>query len=192
MKTETMMHNEPEPINSIQHWNECLETVAATRDKQAYLAFYDYFAPRLNSWLLGLTKNPTLSEELAQETMLSVWRKASQFDSSKAAASTWVFRIARNLYLDHLRRLKVRDKALLTLEDPEQEATDNGVDNERLRNAIKQLPIQQAQVIYKSYFEGKSHQEISDDMQLPLGSVKSSLRLAFQKLCKVMRPEHEH
>ncbi|SIS41520.1 sigma-70 family RNA polymerase sigma factor [Neptunomonas antarctica] len=192
MNTEMTMDYEPDQKDSIQHWNRCLEAVATTKDKATYMLFYDHFAPRLNSWLLGVTKDAELAEELVQETMLTVWRKSGQYDSSKAAASTWLFRIARNMHVDHLRRLKVRaraDSMMLDVE-PDEPEVHGGMhyDTARIRDAIKQLPVQQAQVIYKSYFEGKSHQEIANDMDLPLGSVKSSVRLAFQKLSKVLRP----
>jgi RNA polymerase sigma-70 factor (ECF subfamily) len=186
------MDHEPDQKDSIQHWNRCLEAVATTKDKATYMLFYDHFAPRLNSWLLGVTKDAELAEELVQETMLTVWRKSGQYDSNKAAASTWLFRIARNLHVDHLRRLKVRTRAdsMMLDVEPDEAEMQGGMhyDTARVRDAIKQLPVQQAQVIYKSYFEGKSHQEIASDMDLPLGSVKSSVRLAFQKLSKVLRP----
>lgn len=182
------MHTDSEQANAILQWNHCLTAVAKTKDKALFMTFYDHFAPRLTSWLLGLCKDPSLAEELAQEALLTVWRKADQYDADKAAASTWVFRIGRNLYLDHTRRQKVRDRAaVIMMDEDEPETPEINADAERLQQAIKALPVQQAQVLYKSYFEGKSHQEIASDMDLPLGSVKSSLRLAFQKLCQVLR-----
>lgn len=181
------MHENTEDMDQTRHWNACLEAVARTRDKALYLRFYDHFAPRLQSWLTGLTRDAHTAEELVQEAMITVWRKAEQYDSSKAAASTWLYRIARNLYVDQLRREKVRSRGAIYLEEPPPIDEPEG-DAERVRKAIESLPFQQAQVIYKSYFEGKSHQEIALDMDLPLGSVKSSLRLAFQKLCHIMRP----
>ena len=183
------MSKEQEQTDSIKHWNACLEEVAKTRDKVAYMRFYDHFAPRLNSWLLGLTKDGALAEELVQETMLSVWRKADQYNSAKAAASTWLFRIARNLHIDHIRRAQVRERALSQTSDGEEVNYEINADSARIHQAISNLPVQQAQVIYKSYFEGKSHQEIANDMDLPLGTVKSSLRLAFQKLSHEMRQD---
>lgn len=187
MKTEMTMYNEPDQQEQIRHWNQCLEVVARTRDKASYMKFYDHFAPRLKSWLLGLTRDGALAEELVQETMLTVWRKAHLFNSEKAAASTWLFRVARNLHLDHLRKQQVKDKHQHYLVDEEPDEEEVSSDGVKIRDAIKRLPVQQAQVIYKSYFEGKSHQEISDELGVPLGSVKSSLRLAFQKLSVELR-----
>ncbi len=189
MKQEARMQDESDPRDQIKHWNTCLERIASTGDKHMYMDFYDHFAPRLKSWLLGVAKDDVLAEELTQETMMTVWRKSKQYDSKKAAASTWIFRIARNLHVDHLRRQRVRDKAVLVYDECETVNYDAHADSFRIRDEIKKLPVQQAQVIYKSYFEGKSHQEISDEMSLPLGSVKSSLRLAFQKLSKAVRSE---
>jgi RNA polymerase sigma-70 factor (ECF subfamily) len=181
------MYKEPEQATS-QHWNSCLEQVAVSKDKAAFMALYDHFAPRLNSWLLSSTKNATLAEDLVQETMLSVWRKAELFDSSKASASTWLFRIARNLHIDYLRREKTRLKNNELQADTECTLFEGNLDDTKVQQALKQLPLQQAQVIYKSYFEGKSHQEIANDMDIPLGTVKSNMRLAFQKLSNAMRP----
>ncbi len=187
---EVIMFKEAEQNGQVEHWNACLESVARSGDKAMFMLFYDHFAPRLNSWLLGSTRDPALAEELVQETMLSVWRKAGQYDSSKAAASTWLFRIARNIHIDYLRRAKVRDRSSAMMMADEAPLQDpDSADESRVRDAVRQLPVQQAQVVYKSYFEGKSHQQIADEMDLPLGSVKSSLRLAFQKLTKVLRPQ---
>lgn len=186
------MQHEAEQTDSIRYWSDCLEAVAKHRDKKQFMQLYDHFAPRINAWLLGITRDTVLAEELTQETLMTVWRKCALYDSGKAAASTWIFRIARNLHVDHLRRLNVADRAACYLDVIESGPEDEQFDNERVRAAIRQLPAQQAQVIYKSYFEGKSHQEIADDMSLPLGSVKSSIRLAFQKLRDTMRPGDEH
>jgi RNA polymerase sigma-70 factor (ECF subfamily) len=183
------MQEDPTKQATGQCWNSCLEQVAASRDKAAFMAFYDHFAPRLNSWLLSSTKNSSLAEELVQEAMLSVWRKAELFDSSKSSASTWLFRIARNLHIDYLRKEKNRLRDSELRPDSEVTLFECNPDSSKIHQAMRDLPLQQAQVIYKSYFEGKSHQEISDDMDIPLGSVKSSLRLAFQKLSKAMRPQ---
>lgn len=178
---------------NIQHWNHCLKKVAVSKDKKAFMVFYDHFAPRLNSWLLNSTKDSSLAEELVQEAMLTVWRKAELFNSKKASASTWLFRIARNLHIDYLRKEKNRSRS--TESDIDKDICDSSItfdfnlDDSKIHQAMMKLPTQQAQAIYKSYFEGKSHQEIANDMDIPLGSVKSSIRLGFQKLSSSMRPQ---
>lgn len=188
MKMEAAMYNEPEQQAQMRFWNESLARLGRDQDRSTYIKLYDHFAPRLNAWLLGVTRDQVLAEELVQDTMLAVWRKADRYDPSKAAASTWIFRIARNLHIDHLRRAQVRDRNRSRLVEEDTTFDEQPADADRIRSAMRQLPVQQAQVIYKTYFEGKSHQEIANDMDIPLGSVKSSLRLAFKKLSKALRP----
>lgn len=182
------MCNEPEQQAQMRYWSDSLAKLGREGDRLTYVRIYDHFAPRLNAWLLGVTRDAVLAEELVQDTMLAVWRKADRYDPAKAAASTWIFRIARNLHIDHIRRTQVRDRGRSRLVEEDTVFDEQPADADRIRDAMRNLPVQQAQVIYKSYFEGKSHQEIANDMDIPLGSVKSSLRLAFQKLSKALRP----
>ena len=172
-------------------WSECLADLSVKRDQRVFLRLYDHFAPRVYAYLLRLGANNSLAEELTQETLLAVWRKASLYKPEKAAASTWIFTIARNQYIDKVRRQTVPTESSEpdfwvdeAAPGPAQQA-----DRAPLRKALKSLPAMQSQVLYKSYFEGKSHREIADDMNIPLGSVKSNIRLAFQKLRASMRPE---
>jgi len=172
-------------------WSECLAVLSVNRDQQVFLQIYDHFAPRVCAYLLRLGADNSLAEELTQETLLTVWRKAALYKREKAAASTWIFTIARNQYIDKVRRHAVPIESLEpeywvdeVAPGPAQQA-----DRAPLARELKSLPATQMQVLYKSYFEGKSHQEIADDMKLPLGSVKSNIRLAFQKLRASMRPE---
>lgn len=188
MKTEQAMRKKSEQLVESQDWNRCLSELGRTGDRQLYLQFYQYFAPRLNAWLQGVTRDPVMAEELVQDTMLAVWNKAAKYDARKAAASTWVYRIARNLHIDQLRRAQVRERSKAKLVEDDTGFDDHLSDAERVRDALRQLPVLQAQVVYKSYFEGKSHQEIANEIGMPLGSVKSNLRLAFQKLSRSIRP----
>jgi len=172
-------------------WSECLARLSVNRDQQVFMQLYDHFAPRVSAYLLRLGADHSLAEELTQETLLTVWRKASLYKSGRAAASTWIFTIARNQYIDKMRRQAVPTESLEpgsrvdeNTPDPAQQA-----DGVPLRKALKSLPALQSQALYKSYFEGKSHREIADDMNIPLGSVKSNIRLAFQKLRASMGPE---
>ncbi|WOG27269.1 sigma-70 family RNA polymerase sigma factor [Endozoicomonas sp. 8E] len=153
------------------------------RDKQTFALLYSFFAPRLKRHLMTKGAHGEMAEELVQETMLSVWRHCKSYDPEKSTASTWIFRIARNLWIDRLRKEKAD---LMTPLDnyPEShfEPAMTELDSEKIKSALKSLPQQQAQLVYKVYYEGKSHREISEDMDMPLGSVKSGLRLAFNKL----------
>ncbi|CAM3450107.1 sigma-70 family RNA polymerase sigma factor [Parendozoicomonas haliclonae] len=168
--------------------NQKLVDLGRYRDKRLFLAIYDHFAPRLKSYLVGRGAHSEIAEELVQEAMLSVWRHSSTYNPDKATASTWIFRIARNLWIDRMRR----DKAhLLTSLDscPTDLYPDLSfqpslapLDGDTLKSAINNLPQQQAQLVYKVYYQGKTHREIADECDIPLGSVKSGLRLAFGKL----------
>ncbi|GAA6151493.1 sigma-70 family RNA polymerase sigma factor [Pseudoteredinibacter isoporae] len=165
-------------------WNQCLEQIAITGDKRLFMKFYDHFSPRLHSWMLKLCADATLAEELCQEAFLQAWRKAASYEPRKASASTWLFTIARNLFIDAKRRHKVEQKHLHSLKSEDIQIEHFNLDSNTVKEAIAKLPHRQAQVIYQSYYLGHSHSEIAEIMGLPLGSIKSSIRLAFQKLCK--------
>ncbi len=172
-----------------RYWNTQMVAVAVDRDREAFMRIYDHFAPRVQRYLLGLGVAPAQAEELVQEAMIRLWRKAAQFDPARARVSTWLFRIARNLYIDSVRRepnWRPVEDALDVL--PEETAPMRGtlaesyVEQSNLRRAIDALPALQARLVRMSYFEARSHSEIAADMDMPLGTVKSSLRRAFGKL----------
>ena len=161
--------------------------IAARRDRAAFASLFDHFAPRVKSYMMRLGATPEAAEELAQETMLIVWRRAEAFDPSKAAASTWVFAIARNLRIDVARRenrAPLREDPAFDIPSPP--APDNAYsateDEARIGRAIATLPIEQARVITLSFFSDKPHSEIAAELDLPLGTVKSRLRLAMNRL----------
>ncbi len=180
---ETSMELKPDQAVQKQDFRQILVELAKSRDKKLFMQLYDYFSPRLKSFLVRKGANEELAEELVQEALLSVWRKTSSYDPDKATASTWIFRIARNLWIDRLR--KEKPDMLSPLNSyPEADYTPSLAvcDSGRLKEAMDALPQQQAQLVYKVYYEGKSHREIAEDMDMPIGSVKSGLRLAFDKL----------
>ena len=172
------------------NWTELLTRLSQARDQQVFMALYDHFAPRIASYLQRLGAEANLVEELTQETMLAVWRKANLYNSQKAAASTWIFTIARNQYIDQVRRQGPVSDSIDLLDGPElaSEAADVNPDAVPLQRAIEALPVLQSQVLVKSYYEGMSHSEIAAELNIPLGSVKSNIRLAFQKLRTRLRP----
>lgn len=164
------------------------EAVAARRDQAAFAELFDYFAPRIKSYLQRLGMQPGLAEELTQEVMIVLWHKAGLFDPAKSSLSTWLFRVARNRRIDALRRDK---SALLDADDPalqpsQPQAADDLVDaeerDERVRKAMLDLPEEQAVLVRQAFFLGRSHSQIADDTGLPLGTVKSRIRLAFARL----------
>ena len=164
------------------------EAVAAKRDQAAFAELFDYFAPRIKSYLQRLGMDPGQAEELTQEVMIVLWHKAGLFDPAKSSLSTWLFRVARNRRIDALRRDK---SALLDADDPalqpsQPQAADDLVDaedrDERVRKAMLDLPEEQAVLVRQAFFLGRSHSQIADDTGLPLGTVKSRIRLAFARL----------
>lgn len=175
---------EEKKIQQRDSWSARLTSLAETRDKAEFAAIYGYFAPRVKSYIVRLGMPLATAEEVAQEAMLSVWRKSHLFNSTKASASTWIFTLARNLCIDRMRREKAVEYELPEEEpDPDQrDMAEHSVLEERMQVAIASLPESQAQVLHLSYYEGKSHSEIADQLGIPLGSVKSRLRLAFSKL----------
>lgn len=166
-------------------WNDLLLAVARAQDRRAFEALFAHFAPRIKAYLLRLGAGAGMAEDLAQEAMLSVWRKARLFDPGKASAATWVFTIARNLRIDALRRERrpefdASDPAFVLDDEPaaDMQLVRAGEDA-RLRDALRLLSPDQAAVIERSFFAEKSHSEIADELGLPLGTVKSRLRLAM-------------
>lgn len=163
-----------------------IQAVARSQDRAAFADLFAHFAPRVKGYLMRLGANGAMAEDLAQEAMLLLWRKAPLYDASKASASTWVFTIARNLRIDAIRRERRPeiDPAELAPE-PERNADDGMVrveDDNRVREAITTLPKEQAQVIELSFFADKPHSTIAKELGLPLGTVKSRLRLAMARI----------
>jgi RNA polymerase sigma-70 factor (ECF subfamily) len=169
-----------------------IEALAVNRDRAAFAVLFDHFAPRIKGFLMRSNLSAGAAEDLAQETLLSVWRKAHQFDSSRASASAWVFAIARNLRIDGARR---ESRAmLLDFESSEEPASPTLPDNDilvgqrdqQVRAALAQLSGEQTRVVQLSFFEGKPHADIADELKIPLGTVKSRLRLAMKRLRELL------
>ena len=167
---------------------DLLVAVAEKQDRAAFSELFAYYAPRVKSYLMRLGSDNAQAEEISQDVMVTVWRKASLFDRIQASVSTWIFRIARNRRIDVFRRTKKPDL------DPEEtmllpsgvEAPDARVDametEARVRAAMKDLPGEQLQLLQLSFYEGLSHSEIAAKLDVPLGTVKSRIRLAFSKM----------
>ncbi|MBB99942.1 MAG: RNA polymerase subunit sigma [Rhodobacteraceae bacterium] len=172
-----------------------IRRVAEQRDKTAFAALFDHFAPRLKSYLVRLGADAASAEELTQEVMITLWRKAHLFDASRATAATWLFRIARNRRIDALRRDR---SALLDKEDPslrpaapedQDDELDARLREDRVREALTSLPEEQADLIRRAFFSGLSHSQIAEDTGLPLGTVKSRIRLAFARLRRILEAD---
>lgn len=162
--------------------------VAERHDRVAFAQLFEHFAPRIKSMLLRMGSANEQAEELAQEAMLTVWRKAHFYDLNSGSASAWIFRIAHNLRIDAIRRSRRIERLAneLAAETAEVVGPDAIVDanqiEEKVRAALAQLSPEQMKVITLSFFESRPHSEIAQILQLPLGTVKSRIRLAFKRL----------
>jgi RNA polymerase sigma-70 factor (ECF subfamily) len=165
-----------------------IAAIAQNQDRAAFAQLFEYFAPRLKALLMRLGGTSGRAEEIAQDTMLAVWSKARMFDPAGASASGWIYRIAKNLYVDELRRDRRSAAATVaapSLDDdvPQPDAIVSARHMEkRVRAAIAALSAEQLRVITLSFFEEKPHAEIAKELSIPLGTVKSRVRLAMQKL----------
>ena len=174
----------------IDEWSECLTLIAQNQDRAAFTRLFRHFAPLMKAFALsGSPLSANHADELVQEVMLKVWQKAGGFNAQKAAASTWIYTIARNCRTDFYRRLQKFDTPLSAEDVSETQESEEAFtvlhqkrSRDRIRGLIKELPNDQAQILVKVYMEGKTHSEVSGELDLPLGTVKSRVRLALQKL----------
>ncbi len=177
----------PPPANRIA-MGDLLRRIAIDRDADAFEELFEQFAPRVKAVLIRQGADPATAEELAQETMLTVWRKASYYVEGRGNVATWVFTIARNLRIDRIRRQKAwaeadDDLSTHVADDmPPDEQVMQSQTQKLVGEALKELPPDQLEVIRLSYMEGLSQSEIASKLSLPLGTVKSRMRLAYQRL----------
>ncbi|WP_349294047.1 sigma-70 family RNA polymerase sigma factor [Rhizobium sp. AN80A] len=173
-----------------------MSAVADSRDIGAFELLYRYFYPRVRSYMVKMTRgNRILAEELAQETMMRVWHKAGLFDPARAQASTWIFTIARNQMIDSVRKSSKPD---FDPNDPafvpdDFEAADVLIERQQsaaaLGRAMATLKGGYAEVLRLSFFEGLTHSTIAEKLNLPIGTVKSRIRLACEKLRTALQDE---
>ncbi len=169
--------------------------VADERDRKAFEALFDHFAPRLNGYLQRLGLERGEAEDMAQEVMAVLWHKASLFDPAKSSLSTWLYRIARNRRIDAARRERTRvlDPQEPMLLPAEPEPVDDEIDarqrDERVRVALASLPEEQLELVRMAFFLGLSHSQIAEQADLPLGTVKSRIRLAFQRMRRILEAD---
>tara|TARA_R110002167_G_scaffold23721_3_gene84108 strand:+ start:1133 stop:1705 length:573 start_codon:yes stop_codon:yes gene_type:complete len=182
------MMQEPKAPSPTAEADDLVRAIAQSHDRQAFLALFRLMAPRIKAYVMRLGSDGATAEDLVQEVMLTVWRRAGQFDTAKASAATWIYTIARNRRIDVFRRerrpeLDPNDPALLPEPPtPADQSLQNHQDAARLRAAVETLPPEQSEMLRQAYFEDLSHAEIAARRNLPLGTVKSRLRLAKEKL----------
>jgi RNA polymerase sigma factor (sigma-70 family) len=182
-----------------QDWNAYLERVGKDGDRAAYTELFTHFAPMLKAFLLKSgSQNMEQVEELVQETMIKVWRKAKHFNPSQGKASTWIYTIARNTRIDSIRKQVRQNPNLINADDlydsdaivtPHKTLIE--LRNRRnIRVELKNLPQAQAEILSLMYFQGQSGQQVANALNIPLGTVKSRVRLAMEKL-KLSLASHE-
>ena len=172
--------------NNKKVWAELIKKVETLKDTSAFEELFNHFAPRVKGFLMKSGADPQMAEECSQEVMATVWRKAHLFNPARASASTWIFTIARNKKIDAFRKLKRPEPEQLYSEqdyEPDQEeVVELQQESERLATALGELPQKQRILIEKAYLGELSHSEIAEITGLPLGTIKSRIRLALEKL----------
>ncbi|UYN97121.1 MAG: sigma-70 family RNA polymerase sigma factor [Enhydrobacter sp.] len=166
-----------------------IEAIAARQDRAAFAALFRHFAPRVKAFLMRGGADAEVAQEVAQEAMIVVWRKAASFDRTRASAATWIYTIARNKRIDMLRRTgkpAIETEDWLTVFAPQDDDPDKsmlaGQSYTRVKQLMEGLSAEQLVVIRKAFFEDKTHTAIAEELGLPLGTVKSRIRLALGRL----------
>jgi RNA polymerase sigma-70 factor (ECF subfamily) len=176
----------PKDESTISDQTRQLIAVRDQRDKIAFAGLFDYFAPRLKGFIMRSGCSSAMAEEVVQDVMLTVWRKAAQFDPHRAQASAWIYQIARNRHIDMIRKTNrpLPEEPESTMEAEPDAAQILALQQEagQLKAAIQKLTRDQRDVIERAYLGELSHQEISTETGLPLGTIKSRIRLGLEKL----------
>lgn len=190
-----MLMSASEQVVTATGWGELIQAIATRQDRAAFARLFEHFAPRVKAFMLRSGAREATAEEIAQETMLSVWRKAGSFAPGSTGAAAWIFTIARNLRIDVARREKRESPAPHRDADAD-DAIEPQVDEsllpeaqvaagqleQHVRKAMAQLSSEQLSVIELSFFEDMPHSEIAKRLHIPLGTVKSRVRLAVGRL----------
>jgi len=173
-------------VDDATDWAGLLIQVRDRQDRAAFAALFRHFAPRVKGFLMKSGAGAALAEECAQDVMATLWQKAHLFDPARASVSTWVYTIARNKRIDALRKDRRAEPEELDWgpePEPDQaEAMEAQEETDRLGRALASLPEKQRALIERAYFGDLSHSEIAAETGLPLGTIKSRIRLALDKL----------
>ncbi|WP_323761987.1 sigma-70 family RNA polymerase sigma factor [Maricaulis sp.] len=185
----TDLNDRPAPTVESQELSDLLVRVGQSQDRSAFRALFDHFGPRIRAFLIQRRVVPAMADDLTQDVMLTIWRRASSFDPSRAAASTWIYTIARNQHIDQYRktqRASRMDETDPSLQPVPAAAADDLCEQAEAADsvgvALESLSADQRQVVELAFTEGLTHSEIAERLNLPLGTVKSRIRLALGKL----------
>jgi RNA polymerase sigma-70 factor (ECF subfamily) len=194
-----------QPVNpdcNSEPFSRWLDDVADKRDKQAFSRLFEYFAPRIFAIARGKLNSEMLAKEVVQDCMTNVWRKAHLFDDEKGSGTTWVYTVMRNVIFDTLRKIKTNSKCVLSddiyplyeaideVEDV-QESFMQSLRHNQLAAMVEQLPAAQQQVVKGIYYQELTHEQLAAQLNIPLGTVKSRLRLALSKLKDRIGEDHD-
>lgn len=189
-KAKPMTDRTPAAKSDGPDWGALIARVAEHHDREAFRQIYSFFAPRIKAYAInqGFSQH---AEVLVQEVMINIWRNADKYTESLASVSTWIFTITRNQRIDLLRKMN-RTNAEIVLETeelwqiPTEDTTIRSIQagsSERcIRESIDTLPEEQMIAVRKVYYEGKTHQEVAEELKIPLGTLKGRLRLSLKKL----------
>ena len=175
-------------VNADNELSSSIELIGKNQDKSAFSNIFRYFAPRLKSFLVKAGSTDMQAEEVIQEVMIAIWTKSSTYDSSKSSVSTWVYTIARNKRIDKIRKEKRHylSESDEGLEIPVDSTQEREIFSAQISNSLKKymsnLPEEQSRLLKLSYFYNKTHADISEELKIPLGTVKSRIRLALTKM----------
>lgn len=182
-------------VIAVQNMAELLNRIAQNRDRQAFREIFTNYGPKVKGLLIRQGADPQTAEELAQETLLTVWKKAHLYANQKGSVATWIFTIARNLRIDRLRSETIWGNMDYEMVEQvcddklQDEQVEEGQRKNKLLTALKQISKDQYDVLSLSYLNGMSHSEIAEKLDLPLGTVKSRMRLAYGKIRELLKDE---
>lgn len=187
------------PIECADEMSGYLCLVATQRCRHSFSKVFSYFAPRLRSYALKQMGNEALAMEMVQDTMSNVWQKSHLFNAEKGSPSTWIFTIARNIRFDMLRKQRNRKEDVCSDDlwpilceqtaDVNEVSLDHQVSMDEIETMFQSLPEKQKLVIEAIYIDGKSQQEVADELNIPLGTVKSRARLGLQRLKEMVKDD---
>ena len=175
-------------INTDNELSVCIKLIGNNQDKSAFGVIFKHFAPRLKSFLLKAGSTDSQAEEVIQEVMIAVWTKSSTYDDTKSSVSTWIYTIARNKRIDKIRKekrhyLSESDEGLeIPIDSTQEKEIFSAQLSSSLKKYMSNLPKEQSDLLQLSYFYNKTHADISEELKIPLGTVKSRIRLALSKM----------
>ena len=172
--------------------NNLMNRIQKDRDEIAFSEIFDFFAPKINAYFIQNRIKIESSEELTQEVLSTIWVKSNLYDPAKSALSTWIFTIARNKKIDFFRKnskmnFREEDIREFLYQDREVDLIEENEAKKQIERINNELDEQQKIMIKMNFFENKSHKKIADEVEIPLGTVKSRIRHILTKMQEFLR-----